>query len=122
LFRLRETLDDARRAGAAAIIERHEEAMRAFWDDADVLLDGSRELQFALRFNLFHLIQATARCEGEGVPAKGMTGVGYEGHYFWDTEMYLLPFLDYVRPSIARHLLLHRWRMLPQARERAREL
>ena len=58
-------------------------------------------MQQILRFNLFHILQASARAEGAGVPAKGLTGQGYEGHYFWDTEIYVLPFLIYTAPRIA---------------------
>ena len=80
------------------------------------------EIQQAIRFNLFHILQASARAEDAGVPAKGLTGQAYEGHYFWDTEIYLLPFLTYTSPRIARNLLRFRYNMLPQARARARQL
>src|SRR5262249_18733201 len=78
--------------------------------------------QQAIRFNLFHILQASARAEDAGVPAKGLTGKAYEGHYFWDTEIYVLPFLTYTSPWIARNLLTFRYRMLPQARARAKQL
>ena len=68
------------------------------------------------------MLQASARAEDAGVPAKGLTGRAYEGHYFWDTEIYLLPFLTYTSPRIAKNLLTFRHKMLPQARERARQL
>ena len=80
------------------------------------------EIQQAIRFNLFQIFQASARAEHTGVPAKGLTGQGYEGHYFWDTEIYLLPFLIYTSPQIAKNLLTFRYNMLPMARQRAREL
>ena len=80
------------------------------------------EVQQAIRFNLFHILQASARAEDSGVPAKGLTGPAYEGHYFWDTEIYLMPFLTYTSPRIARNLLAFRYSMLDQARARAREL
>jgi alpha,alpha-trehalose phosphorylase len=80
------------------------------------------EIQQAIRFNLFHILQAAARAENTGVPAKGLTGQAYEGHYFWDTEIYLLPFLTYTFPRIARNLLTFRYKMLPQARAQARLL
>ena len=80
------------------------------------------EIQQAVRFNLFQILQASARAEDTGVAAKGLTGRAYEGHYFWDTEVYLLPFLIYTSPLIARNLLRFRYKMLPQARERARLL
>jgi alpha,alpha-trehalose phosphorylase len=79
-------------------------------------------MQQALRFNLFHILQATGRAEGVGLPAKGLTGRGYEGHYFWDTEIYLLPFLIYTAPRIARNLLRFRYSFLDKARQRAREV
>ena len=79
-------------------------------------------LQQAIRFNLFSLAQATARTDGLGVPAKGVTGSGYEGHYFWDTEIYVIPFLTYTQPDVARNALHFRSVMLPAARERAREM
>jgi alpha,alpha-trehalose phosphorylase len=121
-FRAEQTLDHARREGADTIVARQEAKLRDFWRDADIELVGSASLQFALRYNIFQLMQATARVEDHGVPAKGLTGEGYEGHYFWDTEIYVLPFLVYTRPRLARALLLHRYHMLDQARERAREL
>jgi alpha,alpha-trehalose phosphorylase len=80
------------------------------------------EIQQAIRFNLFHILQASARAESAGVPAKGLTGQAYEGHYFWDTEIYLLPFLTYTSPRIARNLLTVRYNMLDQARAQAKLL
>ena len=77
------------------------------------------EIQQAIRFNLFHILQASARAEDTGVPAKGLTGQAYEGHYFWDTEIYLMPFLTYTSPRIARNLLAFRYKMLPIRHERA---
>src|SRR3712207_4540519 len=67
-------------------------------------------------------MQAAARAEGLGVPAKGVTGRGYEGHYFWDSEIYVLPFLVHTHPRWARQALEFRCRMLDAARRRAAEL
>ena len=78
--------------------------------------------QQAIRWNLFQVAQATWRAEGAGIPAKGLTGQAYEGHYFWDTEIYVLPFLSYTQPRIARNLLRFRHSMLGRARERAAEM
>jgi trehalose/maltose hydrolase-like predicted phosphorylase len=75
-----------------------------FWERSDVQVDGDPQVQQAIRWNLFQLFQATARAEGSGVPAKGLTGHGYEGHYFWDIELFLLPFLCYTEPRIAKNL------------------
>src|SRR5260370_14911889 len=105
--------------------------MDDFWRRSDVRIRDIREerrkrstveIQQAVRFNLFHIREASARAEDTGVPAKGLTGQAYEGHYFWDTETYLLPFLIYTSPRIAKNLLTFRYKMLPQARARAREL
>ena len=78
--------------------------------------------QQAAHFNLFTIMQASLRTDGRGIPAKGMTGTGYEGHYFWDTEVYVLPLLTYTQPRIARNLLRFRHSMLGRARERAAEM
>ncbi len=97
-----------------------------FWASCDVEIDSHERdtaaVQQAIRFNLFTLAQASARSDQLGVPAKGVTGSGYEGHYFWDSEVYVAPFLTYTQPDTARNLLLFRSRMLPAARERAKEM
>jgi alpha,alpha-trehalose phosphorylase len=125
IARCARTLSRGRRDGLAALQESQRTELDRFWDRADVRIEGSGEsarFQQGIRWNLFQLAQATWRAEGSGVPAKGLTGDGYEGHYFWDTEVYLLPFLSYTQPRIARNLLRFRHSMLPAARERAREL
>ncbi|WP_240641043.1 glycoside hydrolase family 65 protein [Nocardioides ferulae] len=107
-------------------VEHYQREQRAwfdgFWERADVQVDGDPAAQQAIRFNLFSLAQATARSDQMGVPAKGVTGSGYEGHYFWDTEVYVVPFLSYTDPDVARNVLHFRTRMLPAARERAAEM
>src|SRR5690606_25410581 len=94
----------------------------AFWERSDVRIEGQDALQQATRWCLFQLAQASARADGAGVPAKGVSGSGYEGHYFWDSEIYVLPFLTYTSPWVARGALRFRHQMLPAARRRAREL
>ena len=108
--------------GADAVRRQHEQVTSDFWRDADVEIVGSSSLQFAVRYSIFQLMQATVRIEGFGLAAKGLTGEGYEGHYFWDTEIYVLPFLIYTYPRAARALLLHRYHMLDAARARARQV
>jgi len=93
-----------------------------FWHRADVEVEGPAETQQAIRFNLFQLAQASARAETAGIAAKGVTGSGYSGHYFWDTETYVLPFLIYTRPQFARNALRFRYSLLDKARARAKEL
>ncbi len=116
------TLDRAKRDGFAALEASQRAYLAAFWARADVQVDGPRRIQQAIRWNIFQLIQAAARAEGTGIPAKGLTGQAYEGHYFWDTEIYVLPFLTYTEPRITRNLLRFRHSMLPEARSRAAEL
>jgi alpha,alpha-trehalose phosphorylase len=125
------TLDRAVTQGFQRLLSAQEQHMSDFWRRSDVRIKDIKEdrtkrstveIQQAIRFNLFHILQASARAEDTGVPAKGLTGQAYEGHYFWDTEVYLLPFLTYTSPRIARNLLAFRYKMLPQARARAREL
>jgi alpha,alpha-trehalose phosphorylase len=118
------TLDRAMGEGFERLVEEQREHLDRFWERADVRVvaphDGDGAVQQAVRWNLFQLAQATWRAEGSGIPAKGLTGQAYEGHYFWDTEVYVLPFLAYTQPRIARNLLRFRYSMLGQARERAR--
>ena len=90
--------------------------------DSDHSRHRAGELQQALRFNLFQIFQASIKLEEVGIPAKGLTGQAYDGNYFWDTEVYLLPFLIYTNPQVARNLLEFRYRMLDKARQRAREV
>jgi alpha,alpha-trehalose phosphorylase len=120
------TLDRAARHGLAHYVADQRGWYADFWASADVEIAGDtdehRAVQQATRYNLFSLAQATARIDGFGVPAKGMTGSGYEGHYFWDTEVYVIPFLSYIQPEVARNALHFRSVLLPAARERAREM
>ncbi len=116
------TLDRATHNGHEHYLEEQRGWYDQFWADADVVVDGDRDVQQAVRYNLFQLAQASARSDGQGVSAKGVSGSGYEGHYFWDTEIYVTPFLTYTQPHVARNVLHFRNRMLPAARERAREL
>ncbi|KIH77684.1 alpha,alpha-trehalose phosphorylase [Geoalkalibacter ferrihydriticus] len=124
------TLDRTLTAGFDHLLKQQRVFLEEFWRKADVQIEGDAEqaqrqageMQQALRWNLFQILQASARAEGTGIPAKGLTGQTYEGHYFWDTEIYLLPFLTYTEPRIARNLLRFRHSMLDRARERAREV
>ncbi|GAA3549860.1 glycoside hydrolase family 65 protein [Nocardioides daeguensis] len=96
--------------------------LEGFWARADVEVEGHPDLQQAIRWNLFSVLQASARAEGQGIAAKGVTGSGYGGHYFWDTEIYVMPFLTYTMPWAARNALRFRYNLLGSARSRAREL
>jgi alpha,alpha-trehalose phosphorylase len=120
--RAQRTLDRAQRDGFERLVTGQRRYMDDFWARTDVQVPGDPAVQQMIRFNLFHILQATGRAEGAGIPAKGLTGQGYEGHYFWDAEIYLLPFLTYTAPRIARNLLKFRHSFLDKARERAREV
>ncbi len=116
------TLDRALRTGYSALEAAQRAHLDEAWARADIEVDGPPRVQQAVRWNLFQLLQASARAETTGIPAKGLTGQAYEGHYFWDTEVYVTPFLTYTEPRITRNLLRFRHSMLDPARERAQEL
>lgn len=123
--RCERTLDRAVHIGLDGLATIQREHLDRFWDRADVQVDngsGTTRVQQAIRWNIFQLAQASWRAEGAGIPAKGLTGRAYEGHYFWDTEIYVLPFLIYTAPRIAKNLLRFRHSYLDKARERARQV
>lgn len=95
--------------------------MKKFWFDSDILINGDPVLQNGIRYNLFQLFQSAGRDGRTNIPAKGLSGTGYEGHYFWDTEMYMLPFFIYTEPEIARSLLQYRYSILGAAKRHAHE-
>jgi alpha,alpha-trehalose phosphorylase len=106
---------DGLRAGQRAYLDD-------FWDRADVEIDGDDALQQAVRFALFHILQSGARAEQRAIPAKGLTGRGYDGHSFWDTESYTLRVLTYTTPAAACDALRWRHSTIEPARTRARQL
>jgi len=116
------TLDRAAEEGDESFIRRQREWLASYWERTDVQIAGQSVLQQATRWNLFQLAQASARADGGGIAAKGVSGSGYGGHYFWDTEVYVLPFLTYTSPIAARNVLRFRHAMLDAARSRAKEL
>lgn len=121
--RAQRALDRVTLQGFKKIEKEQQTYMDAFWEQSDIYIEaGHPRVPQTIRFNLFHILQASARVEGASVSAKGLTGQAYEGHYFWDTEIYLLPFLIYNSPHTARTILKFRYSMLDKARERAREV
>ena len=120
--RCRRSLDRVAFEGVQAQFDRQAEWLAAFWERSDVQIGGHDDIQQATRWCLLQLAQASARADGTGVPAKGVSGSGYSGHYFWDTEIYVLPFLTYTSPQWARNALRARALMLPAARRRASQL
>ncbi len=115
-------LAEARHTGWDGLVADQRGYLDDFWDRADVEIEGDAELQQAIRFSLFHTLQAGARAEQRAIAAKGLTGPGYDGHTFWDTETFVLPVLTYTVPEAAADAL--RWRQvtLDHARERAKVL
>ncbi|HEY9798302.1 MAG TPA: glycosyl hydrolase family 65 protein [Leptolyngbyaceae cyanobacterium] len=128
--RAERTLDRAITHGFDDLLVSQRQYLDDFWYRSDLKIDGDLQhpldttelMQQVLRFNLFHVLQASARSEGGGVAAKGLTSHAYEGNYFWDMEIYLQPFLIYTAPRIAKNLLLFRYSILDKARQRAREV
>lgn len=93
-----------------------------FWKNSEVNITGDEKLNQALHYNLFQLTSSTGRDGKTNIPAKGLSGTGYEGHYFWDTEMYMSPFFDYTNPDIAKDLIEYRYHILDKSKARARKL
>ncbi|WP_328340612.1 glycoside hydrolase family 65 protein [Micromonospora sp. NBC_00421] len=112
----------ARLTGWDGLHREQRKYLDEFWDAADVRVEGDPEVQQAVRFGLFHVLQAGARAERRPISAKGLTGPGYDGHAFWDTEMFVLPVLTYTQPGAVRDALYWRHATLEQAHERARTL
>ncbi len=112
-------LAEARDTGWDGLLAAQHDYLEDFWERADVELDGDAELQQAVRFGLFHTLQAGARAERRAIAAKGLTGQGYDGHVFWDTETFVLPVLTYTTPHAARDNLRWRHSTLALARKRA---
>ncbi|MET8246416.1 glycoside hydrolase family 65 protein [Streptomyces sp. NPDC005202] len=112
----------AEHGGWPGLVDEQRAYLDDFWARADVEVDGDEEIQQAVRFALFHVLQAGARAEQRAIPAKGLTGSGYDGHAFWDTEMFVLPVLTYTSPEAVAEALRWRQNTLPAARERAAQL
>lgn len=108
--------------GVTALFEEQRLYMEAFWEESDIEIFGNNELQLAIRFNLFQLLQSVGKDGVSNLSAKGLSGEGYEGHYFWDTEIYALPLLCINQPDIAKGLLEFRHHQLPEARAEAKRM
>lgn len=115
-------LNGAAAAGFEALRSEQAQYMEKFWEAADIQIEGDELLQRGIRFNMFHLLQGAGKDGRTNIAAKGLTGLGYEGHYFWDTEVYVLPFFLYTQPEISRRLLEYRYHILDKARQRARQM
>ncbi len=115
-------LSEAAQIGFDTLVTLQTEYLSTFWRNADIEIGGDEALQQGMRFSAFHLLQSAGRDGKTNIAAKGLTGAGYDGHYFWDTEIYMLPFFTHTHPSTARKLLEYRANTLDTARARAREM
>jgi trehalose/maltose hydrolase-like predicted phosphorylase len=115
-------LTSARATGWDGLLRQQRDALDLFWAGADVEVEGDQVMQQAVRFGLFHVLQSGARAERRAIAAKGLTGPGYDGHAFWDTEGFVLPVLAMTVPHAARDALRWRHSTLNQARDRAKTL
>jgi len=113
---------EARHTGWEGLLALQREYLDDYWARADVEIDGDDRLQCALRVSMFHCLQASARAEQRAIPAKGLTGTGYDGHTFWDTESFVLQLLTYTAPDAARDALRWRHETLEEARAQASHL
>jgi alpha,alpha-trehalose phosphorylase len=104
------------------ILESQQSYLKKFWDIADINNEGDLALQQGLRYNMYQILQSAGKDSVSNISAKGLSGEGYEGHYFWDSEIYILPFLTLCCPELARQLLRYRYSILDSARKRAKEM
>ncbi len=121
-----EAAQDILREAAAMPYEAHFQAhcdrWKETWSRCDVQIDGDDRAQLAMRFAIYHLLIAAPRDDDDvSIGAKTLSGLGYKGHVFWDTELFVLPLLALTQPRIARNLLTYRYRRLPGARRKANE-
>jgi kojibiose phosphorylase len=115
--------DKLRQVGSyASLLSAQEEAWEEVWRSTDVVIEGDIKAQLAIRYNLFQvLISAPRHDDTVSIPAKTLSGFAYRGHVFWDTEIFILPFLTFTQPDLARNLLTYRYHTLNGARRKARE-
>jgi len=104
------------------LLEQQRRYLENFWKTSDIVIENDQRLQEGIRFNLYQLLQSAGRDQHSNISAKGLSGEGYEGHYFWDTEIYMFPVFLMTSPELAKQLLLYRYSKLDQARARAREM
>jgi trehalose/maltose hydrolase-like predicted phosphorylase len=102
------------------LLQQQKAAWKRYWDVSDVIIEGDDKAQLAIRYNIYQLrISTSAKDDRYSIAAKGLTGFGYRGHVFHDTEIFMLPYFTYVHPEIARNLLLYRYHLLAAARAKA---
>lgn len=102
--------------------EKQKKYLECFWKNSDIIIKGNEKLQEGIRYNLYQLLQSVGKDEYTNIAAKGVSGEGYEGHYFWDTDIYILPFFMFTNKNLAKNLLMFRYRTLDAARRRANSM
>ena len=102
--------------------QEQEKFLTEFWNHSDIIVEEDPDLQKGLRFNIYQLLQSCGKDKYSNIPAKGLSGEGYEGHYFWDTEIYMFPFFLFTNPEFAKNLLLFRYSILDASRKIAKDL
>jgi len=113
-------LSDAVQRGYDVLREENLRAWNQDWEACNITIEGDDRADQAVRYNLYHLLIAASRRDDRiSIPAKSLSGYGYRGHVFWDTEIFILPFFIFTRPHIAKNLLMYRFHTLPFAREKA---
>ena len=103
-------------------LKKQSEYLDSFWENSEISIDNNDELTQGIRFNLFHLLQSVNKDGVTGMAAKGLTGEGYEGHNFWDTEIFIFPFFLFTDPEIAKKLLIYRYSTIQEGKKRAKQL
>ncbi|AZR72845.1 glycoside hydrolase [Anoxybacter fermentans] len=113
-------VSEAKKEGFEILLNKQYQFLKDYWNEVDVKIEGDLALQQGVRFNAFHLLQSCGRDGRTSIGAKGLTGEHYEGHYFWDTEIYVNPFFLYSQPEFVKKLLLYRYNILDKARAKAK--
>ncbi|SHO49324.1 glycoside hydrolase family 65 protein [Anaerocolumna xylanovorans] len=115
----RQEMEKALSIPLSAHYEAQREYLKEFWNNCFLEIKGDDALTEAVNYNMYQLIQSVGKDEFCNIAAKGLSGEGYEGHYFWDTEMYIQPFFNLTEPSITKNLINFRYSTLEKARENA---
>lgn len=118
----KDVLHDAASIDVEVLYKEQSEYLFDFWDSSEMEIesvDGSGDLNASVSFNMYELLSSAPRDEHASIAAKGLSGEGYEGHYFWDTEMYVAPFFILTNPKLAKTILTYRYATLDKARENA---
>lgn len=120
--KVRDDLETVLQNGIEHYYKSQRKYMSDFWTNCEMEIDGDEDMNSAVAFNMYELLQSSAKDEHASIAAKGMSGEGYEGHYFWDTEIFTMPFFTLTNPSLSKMLLKYRYTTLDKARENARLL